>query len=374
MCGAGDMPLAFTQDDFLVQNCCRSLTVLLLTSLYFLIRRKLPYVTRTSIKWVLLSTALIFTHNVIFYSHYVKFVPLGAIGSIANGCDMILTTFFIFGSLNGTARSFRLVSSVLIILGFGLIVYSVINPVLQTLSDLELCSQRITKNCLDNFQGFTINGSDSVQELKTNPSSSLMNVQKHAIGHRNCSSYEDKATSGNSTFWQEIKSSHTMIGVLAILLSALPRIGIALTFSGPLKNENIFAVVFWFGFITTASSFTLSWTVEHPEIPNSKTDILLIFIHALTVTMLSFAKTTAMKYVSPITYDVIVSFSVPLMLIFEYYILVFCFEGKQFEIIQVPAYPVIFLVSFDWVFPFWRTAVKFRKTKFDMNKHLLCHL
>ena len=290
---------------------------------------------------MLLSTALIFTHNVVFYSHYVKSVPLGAIASIANGCDMMLTTFFIFGSLNGIGKYFRIVSSLLIVLGLVLIVYSVINPVLQTLTDLELCSERITKNCSDNFQGFT-KENDSLQKLKTNLSDSLMDIQKHSIDQRNCSGYEDNVTAGNLTFWQE--SSHTIIGVLVLLLSALPRTRIALTLSGPLKNENIFAVIFWFGFITTASSFTLSWTVENPEVPNSNMDILLIFIHALTVAMLSFTKSTAMKYVSPVTYDVIVSFSVPLMLIVEYFILTFCFEGKQFEIIGAS---LIFLVIFS---------------------------
>ena len=106
---------------FIFQTCCRSLTVLLLSTLCFLIRRKLPYVSRTSIKWVLLSTALIFTHDVILYSHYVKFVPLGAIGSIINGCDMILTMFVIYGCLNGNVRYFLLISSVLTVLGLGLV-------------------------------------------------------------------------------------------------------------------------------------------------------------------------------------------------------------------------------------------------------------
>ena len=225
-------------------------------------------------------------------------------------------------------------------LGLGFCVYSAINPVLQTLTDLELCSQRIMKNCSDNFQGFT-KENDSVQELQTNLSDIFTDIQIRVEEQRNCS--EDKVTAVHFTFWQEIESSHTIIGVLAILLSTLPRTGITLTFSGPLKNENIFAVIFWFGFLTTSLSFALSRTVESPEIPNSKVDILLIFIHAVTVAVLLFTKTTAMKYVSPVRYDVIVSFSVPLMLIVKHFILKFCFEGKQFEIVGAS---IIFLVSF----------------------------
>ena len=289
---------------------------------------------------MLLSTALIFTHNVIINSHYVKSVPLGAIGSIINGCEMIATTFVIYGCLNGNVRYFRLISSVLIVLGLGLIFYSVINPLLETFTDLELCSQRLTTNCSNIFQGFTIRGNASVQEFKLNLSNSVMDL----VEQRNRSSYEDQATMENSTLFQEMKSLHTIIGVLAILISTLPRTGITLTFSGPLKNENIFAVVFWFGFITASSSSTLSWTLENPKTRSSKMDILFIFIHAVTFAILSFIKNTAMKYVSPVICEVMVSFSVPLMLIVENFILTFCFEGKELEIIGAS---IIFLVSFS---------------------------
>ena len=322
------------------QSYYRSLTALLLTSLYFLIRRKLPYVSRTSIKWVLLSTALIFTHNVIIYSHYVKSVPLGAIGSIIAGCDMISTTFVIYGCLNGSVRYFRLTSSVLIVLGLGLIFYSVINPVLETFTDLELCSQRLTTNCSGIFQGFAIRGNDSVQQLKHNLSDSLMDSQTP----RNCSSYEDHATMEISTFFQEMKSSHTIVGILAILISTIPRTVITLTFSGPLKKENIFAVLFWFGFITTSSSLTISWTLENPKISSSKMDILYVVVHAVTVAILSYTKNTAIKYVSPVICEVMVSFSLPLILIVEHFILTFCFEGKKLEIIGAS---IIFLVIFS---------------------------
>ena len=293
---------------------------------------------------MLLSTALIFTHNVIIYSHYVKFVPLGAIGSIVNGCDVILTTLVIYGCLNASVRYFRLINSVLIVLGLGLIFYAVITPVLETVTDLELCSQRLTTNCSGIFQGFTIKCNDSVQELKHNLSDSLMDILKHVVEQGNCSSYEDHATMQNSTFLQVMKSSYTILGVLAILISTLPRTGIILIFSGPLKKENIFAVVFWFGFITTSSSLTLSWTLENPKIPRSKMDILYVVVHAMTVAILSFTKNTAMKHVSPVICEVMVSFSVPLMLIVEYFMLTFCFEGKEFEIIGAN---IIFLVSFS---------------------------
>ena len=96
--------------------------------------------------------ALIFTHNMILYSQYVKFVPLGAIGSIVNGCDVILTTLVIYGCLNASVRYFRLISSALIVLGLGLIFYAVITPVLETFTDLELCSQRLTMNCSGIFR------------------------------------------------------------------------------------------------------------------------------------------------------------------------------------------------------------------------------
>ena len=51
-----------------------------------------------------------------------------------------------------------------------------------------------------------------------------------------------------------------------------------------------------------------------------------------------------MKYVSPVICEVMVSFSVPLMLIVETFILTFCFEGKELEIIGAS---IIFLVSFS---------------------------
>ena len=289
---------------------------------------------------MLLSTALIFTHNAIVYSHYVKSVPLAVIGSIINGCDMIATTFVIYGCLNGTVRYLRLVSSVLIMLGLGLVFYSVINPVLQTFTDLELGSQRLTTNSSEIFQGFTINGNDSVQQFKRNLNDSVMD----AVEQGNCSSCDDHATAGNSTLFQEMKSSNTIIGILAILISTLPRTGITLVFSGPLRNENIFAVVFWFGFITTTSSLTLSWILENPKIPSSKMDILCVVIHALTVAILSLTKNTMMKYVSPVTYEVMVSFCVPLILIVEHFMLTFYYEGKEFEIMGAS---IIFLVSFS---------------------------
>ena len=221
--------------------------------------------------------------------------------------------------------------------------YSVINPVFQTFTDLELCSQRLTTNCSGIFQGFTIRGNDSVQEFKRNLSDSVMDVHKHLIEKGNCSSYEDQATMDNSTFFQVMKSSNTIIGILAILISTLPRTGITLVFSGPLRNENIFAVVFWFGFITTSASLTLLWTLENPKIPSSKTDILLISIHAVTLAIL-FTKNTAMKYVSPVICEVMASFSVPLMLIVEHFMFTFCFEGKELEMIGSS---IIFLVSFS---------------------------
>ena len=74
-----------------------------------------------------------------------------------------------------------------------------------------------------NFSGsFRVNWNASVQELKRNLSDSLMDIQKQ----RNCSSYEDYATMENSTFFKVMKSSHTVIGVLAILISTIPRTGI----------------------------------------------------------------------------------------------------------------------------------------------------
>ena len=104
--------------------------------------------------WVLLSTALIFTHNVIVYSHFVKSVPLGAIGSIINGCDMILTTFIFHGCLNGTVRYFRLISSVLIVLGLGLIIYSIITPVLQTFIWFEVVQSETYDQLFGQFSKF----------------------------------------------------------------------------------------------------------------------------------------------------------------------------------------------------------------------------
>ena len=74
-------------------------------------------------------------------------------------------------------------------------------------------------------------------------------------------------------------------------------------------------------------------------------DILYVVVHAVTVAILSFTKNTAMKYVSPVTYEVMVSFSVPLMLIVEHFMLTFCSEEKDLEIIGAS---IIFLVSFSF--------------------------
>ena len=255
-------------------------------------------------------------------------MPIGAIGSIMSGCNILLTCFYDGLILRIRPIKITLGGAIIAIVGIGFVLYSVTNPASMS-SDFELCVEGISDI---NYTSNTRNISQELDPLNDLFPSALKREQY-------------QVTNEDSTSFRKVKASNTTIGVLGIFASAILRTLLSLTVSGPLQDEDIFALNFWIGIITTGTSFTMSWTLEIQIVPDSNMDIILIFFHAAAVAMLSFTKTMAIKYISPASYNVIVSFDVPLMLIFEHCFLKFCYGRHNLEGFEMIGACVVFMAT-----------------------------
>ena len=66
--------------------------MLLFSIVACIIQQNLPKIRKENIKWTVLATGLDFSYTVTLYTHFIKYVPLGTIGSLTNGTDIVLAT------------------------------------------------------------------------------------------------------------------------------------------------------------------------------------------------------------------------------------------------------------------------------------------
>ena len=126
------------------------------------------------------------------------------------------------------------------------------------------------------------------------------------------------------------------------MVASVPCTLLLMTLSGPLKEENSFALNFWFGLISTPIALATSYAIETPVIPNNTRDVLLCCLYAASAAMVNFTETIAMKFISPVLYDVVYAMNVPLMLLVEHLILLVGTDGGKLEIIGAS---IIFVVG-----------------------------
>ena len=302
----------------------RFFAVLLFSTTGCIIGRKLPKIKRENIKWTILAAGLDFSYTVILYTHFIKFVPLGAIGSLANGTDIVLATLCVCLCRKIVPSLLTAIGVFLAILGICLTLYPALYPVFH--SDLEL-----EYNVSNGFLNTTLN--NYLYEDNQQINISFSNQTTPIFGQ-----------TGNSScsLFQRASNSNTVKGVLTVMLASVPCILSLMTLSGPLKEEDSFALNFWFGMMATLIAFATSCAIETPVIPSNTRDILLCFLYATTGAMVDFTETIAMKCISPVLYDVVYAMNVPLMLLVEHLVLSVANHGVKLEIIGAS---IVFVVG-----------------------------
>ena len=310
--------------DFFCISFSRFFAVLLFSTVGCLIERKLPKIKKENIKWTILAAGLDFSYTVILYTHFIKFVPLGAIGSLVNGTDIVLATLCVCLCRKIVPSLLTATVVFLAILGICLTLYPALYPVFHP--DLEL-----EYSASNDFPNTTLN--NYVHEDNDFESISFSNQTTPILGQ-----------AGNSTgsLLQGARSSNTVKGVLTVMSASVPCTLLLMTLSGPLKEENSFALNFWFGLISTPIAFATYCAIETPVIPSSTRDVLLCFLYASTAAMVNFTETIAMKYISPVLYDVVYAMNIPLMLLVEHLILSVETDGGKLEIIGAS---IVFVVG-----------------------------
>ena len=302
----------------------RFFVVLLFSIIGCIIGRKLPKIKRENIKWTILAAGLDFSYTVILYAHFIKFVPLGAIGSLANGTDIVLATLCVCLYRKIVPSLLTAIGVFSAILGICFTLYPALYPVFHP--DLEL-----EYNASNGFSNTTLNNN--------------LNEDYHSVN----TSFSNQTTpifgqTGNSScsLFQRATSSNTVKGVLTVMSASVPCILSLMTLSGPLKEEDSFALNFWFGLMATPIAFAISCAIETPVIPSSTRDVLLCFLYATTGAMVYFTETIAMKCISPVLYDVVYAMNIPLMLLVEHLVLSVGTDGGKLEIIGAS---IVFVVG-----------------------------
>ena len=301
--------------------------MLLFSIVACIIQRKLPKIRRENIKWTVLAAGLDFSYNVILYTHFIKYVPLGAIGSLTNGTDIVLATLCVCLCRKIVPSLLTAIGVFFAILGICFTLYPALYPVFHPDSELEY-------NSLNDFPDTTLNNYLYEDSHRVNVSS--FNQTTPILGQI----YE----TGNSSYGviQRVTSSNTVRGVLTVMAASVPCTLLLMTLSGPLKEENSFALNFWFGLISTPIALATSCAIETPVIPNNTRDVLLCCLYAATAAMVNFTETIAMKFISPVLYDVVYAMNVPLMLLVEHLILS---VGTDGGILEIKGASVVFVVG-----------------------------
>lgn len=291
--------------------------------IYFLIRRKFPYVYKANVGWILLAAFLLFIYNCALYTQYLKFVPLAAVGGTTNGISIVLSVFCLCTCLRIRPSYSAVGGAALAFLGLSLVTYSVMYPVFQG-TDIKLCNQTTDQNVsespLDLADVFIHEdlGDRTASSLNFSLAGTIQNdpVQKFV----------------NLSFTQLLRSSSTMKGTLAIILSTVPETAILILMTGPLQNEDSVAANFWIGFITTVISCFICWMFEEAIFPVFKQDIWKFFLHGITFGLLSLTKAMSSKYIIRTIYGVIVAIDVPIMVAIEFFVIPFCYSNHEFEV------------------------------------------
>ena len=305
----------------------RFFAVLLFSIVACIIQRKLPKIRRENIKWTVLAAGLDFSYTVILYTHFINYVPLGAIGSLTNGTDIVLATLCVCLCRKIVPSLLTAIGVFFAILGICFTLYPALYPVFHPDSELEY-------NSSNDFPNIT-----RKSYLYENGHRVNVSIFKHTTPISG-QVYEK----GNSSYavLHRFTSSNTVRGVLTVIADSVPCTLLLMTLSGPLKEENSFALNFWFGLISTPIALATSCVIETPVIPNNTRDVLMCCLYAATAAMVNFTETIAMKFISPVLYDVVYAMNVPLMLLVEHLILSVGTDGGKLEIIGAS---IVFVVG-----------------------------
>ena len=285
-------------------------------------------------KWTILAAGFDFAYTVILFTHLLKCVPLGAIGSLHNGIDIVLATVCVYICRKIVPSCMTIGGAVLAVVGICLTLYPALYPVFNPGSESDHLARNtsfIPSNLT--IENYLWNNESSSSNLTWNVS--IVNKTLH-----DCN--EDSCVEDTSRLIIRIKRSNTVRGVLAVMAASIPCTLFLMILSGPLKEENTFALNFWFGIISTPIAFAISCALETPLIPDATTDILLCCLYATTAAMVNFTEAIAMKYVSPVLYDVVYAMDIPLMLFVEHVILSIAIDGGKLEIVGAT---VVFFVG-----------------------------
>ena len=123
----------------------------LFSSIYCLIQRELPKIKRENIKWTLLAAVLDFSYTIVLYTHFIKYIPLGAIGSLINGTDIVLATLCVC-LCRKIVPSFLTATGVcLAILGICFTLYPTLYPIFHPDLEMENSTQGIVQSMPPNI-------------------------------------------------------------------------------------------------------------------------------------------------------------------------------------------------------------------------------
>lgn len=299
--------------------------IFLMSSSYCIGTRKLPTVKVSNIKWTVVSAGFDFSYAIILYTHFIKYVPLGAIGSLVNGTDIILATLCVLLCRRIVPSCITVGGVLLAVIGICLTLYPALYPVLNP-------SAAQTRP--ENESATSLNLTVEFHQYDGNFSSLMQNYSFETLDVDACN---------NSSFIVRLSSSNTVKGVLTVMTASIPCTLMLMTLGGPLKDENSFILNFWFSVITTPIAIIAAVVFENPIIPRRTSDIILCCLYATTSGMVNFLEAAAMKYISPVLYDVVYSINIPLMLVIEHLVLSVSIDGGLLEILGAS---IVFIVAF----------------------------
>ncbi len=304
--------------------------MLLISSIYHLVQWKLPVIQKSSIKWTILAAGLDNTYITVLYTRYIKCVPTGVIGSLYTGTNIVLTALCTVVCLRRTPSWITGIGALVAVIGIVLTLYSALYPVFNPPKQRHLNPEHFNGSFSLNTREesvYSLQCLIGMNETHSNPSQNFAD---------NVTESYNSTLMAETSYYDMVRSvfkSNTVKGVLTIMAASIPCTLLLLTLSGPLKEENAFSVNFWLGALSTPFALVLCLSLETLVFPMSAKDIVLCFLYGITVAGVNFSEAAAMKFISPLLYDIMFALNIPIMLIIGHHVLAVKSHGGVLEIL-----------------------------------------